>query len=240
MQFTFEERCHISVFGPIRFISSPCETSGLALDSYSRLDGQGNDFLLAWTSFLIQRPPFPSSLPGLAQPPSSPSEVPLASLFQPTTLEELRIRALLAKQSPWAALLTFHFSRPLGALLTPSPKTSASARKPVFRRCRLLSRGEEGLACLHLHKPSPSSLAVGNQLLPRCQDSALGTEERPLMIGQFSTPLCLGGPADFLPLTVIWHPVPSGVSDACGRHFLGMTLMGTLSFGVFTIPTPCR
>lgn len=62
----------------------------------------------------------------------------------------------------------------------------------------------------------PQLPPAGNQLLPCCQHSALGTEERLLMIGRVSTPLCLWGPADFLPLTVVWHPVHSGVFDTCG------------------------
>lgn len=133
----------------------------------------------------------PSSLSGLTQPPFSSSEVPSGSLFQPTTLEEWRIRALLVKQSPWAALLTFHFSRPLAALLIPSRNTSASTPKPIPPHspgCMLCRRGEEGHACIHLFKPSLSSLVVGNQLLPHCQGSTLGTEESPPVTGRSPYP----------------------------------------------------
>lgn len=196
--------------------------------------------------------PLLSSLSGLTQPPLSSSEVPPGSLFEPTTLEEWRIRALLVKQSPWAALLTFYFPTPLGALLIPSPNTSASAPKPIFPRCMLLRRGEGGRARIHLVKPSQSSLAVGNQLLPHCQDSTLGTEESPLMTGCSPYPCvcedllisCTDCGLLFANslYPVPWHPVRSGVYDTLlfARYFMAMTLMGIFSFGVLTTPTPYR
>lgn len=47
----------------------------------------------------------------------------------------------------------------------------------------LSHRGEGVHARMYLSKPSTSCLAVGNQLLPCCQDSAVGIEESPLRIG---------------------------------------------------------
>ena len=93
----------------------------------------------------------PSSLSGLTQPPFSSSEVPSGSLFQPTILEEWRIRALLVKQSPWAALLTFQFSRPLAALLIPSRNTSASTPKPVPPHSPGVCSGAEGRRDMHVY-----------------------------------------------------------------------------------------
>lgn len=61
-------------------------------------------------------------------------------------------------------------------------------------------REEEGHASTHLYKPSTSCLAVGNQLLPCCQDSALGIDESPPKLGQFSVLSRLWGPTEFLHL----------------------------------------
>ena len=97
-------------------------------------------------------------------PPSSPSKFLHETCFNqhPFHLEEW------LEQSAWTELLVFCLFWPLGALLIPVLDTSSPAQKPISHKCVFSQRG--GGTCMY------TSAQAAHQLLPCCQDSALGID----------------------------------------------------------------
>lgn len=202
MQFTFEEHCHISVSDPIPFISSHCEP-------------------LAWPWILTADWRAREVTPLLHGPVSSFGVLPSFLLIwpDPASFQLLwsSFRKLVSTHHPWgmANKSTLGEAVSLGSTpdiplfqasccpADPQPKYLSihpKAHSAPLPRCMLWHRGEEGHACIHLFKPSLSSLVVGNQLLPHCQDSTLGTEESPLVTGRSPYPCVCEDP----PISCTW------------------------------------